>query len=639
MKITSFLSCIFSVLMLFSTYAQDKPVNNQHIFDDLMYRQGSIYRTASGKPGTAYWQNRADYTMEVSLDENTHVLTGNIKITYTNNSPEQLDFIWLYLEQNVFTETSRGTLTTPLNGNRWDGNVDGGYTLTNIKANGKENPTHYINDTRMQVYFEKPIAAKGGKASVSMNFSYKIPEEGMDRMGRLSTSEGTIYALAQWYPRVAVFDDVVGWNTEPYLGAGEFYTEYGDYDYKITVPASHIVGGSGILKNPTAVYTQKQLNRLEKAKESDKTVYIIKPNEVGKKYNRPKNTGTITWHYQMKNTRDVAFASSASFILDAAKIDLGNGETGLAQSLYPAESDGDHAWTRSTEYTKASVEFYSKNYFTYPYKNAINVAANVGGMEYPGVSFCSYKSKGQSLWSVTDHEFGHNWFPMIVGSNERRYAWMDEGFNTFINHYSSKAFNKGEYSSYIDQPRQITNYLTYSKSEPINTYPDIAQTRNLAYVAYYKPAVGLIMLREYILEPERFDRAFKSYIKTWAYKHPQPSDFFNHIENVTGENLNWFWRTWFYGNGNIDIAVNKISKVEQGFIIEIDNRGEIPMPVKLEITYTDGTKAEVKLPVEIWHRTNRWRYLHKTNKTIDKVVFDAKKQVADINAANDIGVF
>ncbi|WP_031427112.1 M1 family metallopeptidase [Flavimarina sp. Hel_I_48] len=612
--------------------------DNQTQFDDLMYRQGSAYRTADGKPGPSYLQNKADYNIKADLNEETHTLTGKLTLTYTNNSPEALDFIWLYLEQNRFTEDSRGTLTTPVQGNRYNGDIDGGYTISNLKAKVGRNASskHLINDTRMQVFFDEPLEADGDEAEITMDFEYKIPIEGMDRMGRLDVKDGTIYAMAQWYPRVAVFDDVVGWNTEPYLGAGEFYLEYGAFDYEITVPYDHIVVGSGVLENPRDVLTATQRERLAKAAKSDSTVMIIKADEVGKPESRPTSSGTLTWHFEMENTRDVAFATSKAFIWDAARMNLSSGKKGMAQSAYPKESAGDAAWSRSTEYTKAAIEFYSETYYPYPYANAVNVAANVGGMEYPGVSFCSWKSTGESLWGVTDHEFGHNWFPMIVGSNERRYPWMDEGFNTFINHYSTQAFNNGEFGSTLNETRRINSYLTNPEREGINTYPDVVNTRNLGYTAYYKPATGLIMLRDYILGPERFDNAFKSYIKTWAFKHPQPSDFFNHMENVAGENLSWFWKGWFYGNGNIDISVDDYRAVQGGYLITVSNKGDFPIPVKLQVTYTDESTEEVMLPVEIWERGDSWTHLLRTDKTVVKVEFDPKKQVTDVNSGNDV---
>ncbi len=630
------------ITLLLSTFsvalrAQEVKQDNQHLFDNFTNRQGNVYRAASGKPGPKYWQNAASYNMEVSLDDKNHTVSGNVTIHYTNNSPETLDFIWLYLEQNRFTENSRGTLTTPLQGSRYDGDIEGGFQLTNVSAKTKTGTSskYIITDTRMQLWLDKPLAAKGGEVEIKMNFSFKVPVEGMDRMGRLEVKNGTIYALAQWYPRVAVFDDVVGWNTDPYLGAGEFYCEYGNYDVKITAPAGQTVVCSGVLQNPKEVLTKEQQERWAKAEKSDETVYIITPEEVGKPISQAKTSGTLTWHFKMENTRDVAWAASKAFIWDAAKMNLGDGKTGLAQSVYPKESDGKNAWGRSTEFSKASVEFYSKNYFTYPYQNAINVAASVGGMEYPGVSFCHFQSKGEDLWGVTDHEFGHNWFPMIVGSNERRYPWMDEGFNIFINHYSTKAFNNGEFPTISSNPKNLIGYLTSENREGIDTYPDVANARNLAYTAYYKPAAGLYLLREYIIGHERFDNAFKSYIHTWAYKHPQPNDFFNHMENVVGEDLSWFWKGWFFGNGNIDLGIAEVKSIQGNYLVTVENKGQIPMPVKLQVLYSDSTSEIIELPVEIWQRGNSWTHLLKTSKEVSRVVLDPDKILPDVNVLND----
>lgn len=615
--------------------------NRDGAFTEFGYRQGTAYRTASGKPGPMYWQNGADYNIDVALDDVEHMLKGKITITYHNNSPESLDFVWLYLEQNRFMADSRGTLTTPVQGNRYNGDVNGGYKIANLKAQivGKNRPIsseYFISDTRMQVSFAEPIPANGGKATVSMDFEYKIPEKGMDRMGRLNVKDGTIYAMAQWYPKVAVFDDVTGWNTDPYLGAGEFYLGYGDFEYKVTVPYSHIVVASGELVNASQVLSKEVQNRVAQAANSDERVYLVKPDEI-KKYEitRPRQDGTLTWHFKIKNARDVAFASSKAFIWDAARINLPSGKKAMAQSVYPAESDGQEAWGRSTEYGKASVEHYSQMWYEYPYPVAVNVAAEINGMEYPGVNFCHWRSKGESLWGVTDHEFGHNWFPMIVGTNERRHAWMDEGFNTFINYYSFLAFNKGEYTNDLIQTRRNVGWLTNKDREPIATHPDRTLSNNLGMVAYVKPALGMIMLREYVLGAEKFDKAFRSYIKTWAYKHPQPTDFFSHMENVTGENLDWFWKGWFYSNGNIDLAINGVYPYGANYVVSLANLGEIPMPVLLEITYEDGQKERRMLPVEIWFKGNQWNHLLKVDKPVVAVEIDPDKVITDINAGND----
>ena len=633
--LTALITATFSVVD-----AQNDILQNDATFGEFMERPSTEYRTASGKPGPKYWQNEADYQIEVQLDTTTHTFTGSVTIDYLNNSPEELEFVWLHMEQNRFTPDSRGTLTTPVRGNRYSGNVDGGFKIRNVVAtSGRNHETrdYLVDDTRMQIFFDQPISAYGGRATISMDFSFKVPESGMDRMGRLKVEDGYIYALAQWYPKVAVLDDVEGWNIRPYLGAGEFYLEYGDFDYKITVPYDHIVVGSGKLLNRDEVLSQTLQDRWDQALESDETVFLIHENEI-KSYNltRPKTSGTITWHYRIENARDIAFATSNSIIWDAARMNLENGTVGLAQSIYPRESAGQQAWGRSTEYTKAAVEFYDKTYFNYPYSTAINVACHVGGMEYPAVSFCHYQARGQSLWGVTNHEFGHNWFPMIVGTNERKHVWLDEGINTFINHYATKAFNNGEYPATLDQTRRYISWLTSETREAITTYPDVTNLRNLGMTGYRKPGIGMVLLREYIIGPERFDPAFKAYINRWAYKHPQPRDFFNTIENVTGEDLNWFWKGWFYGTGNIDLSIASAQKVQGGYLVNLQNNGQIPMPVLMKITYDDQTSEEVKLPVEIWQRGNQWTFMHTTDQNINSILIDPNKILPDINGSNDV---
>ncbi|AXG74688.1 M1 family peptidase [Flavobacterium arcticum] len=633
------LKIVFLVSLLgYIGFAQEAAPTNQSKFDDIGYRRGNVYRSASGVPGPQYWQNNADYAIEAELDDKNNILKGKLTMTYYNNSPEDLNYIWMYVEQNRFTKDSRGTLTTPTGGNRYDGDVDGGITITNLsaKTSGNASSKHLISDTRMQVFFNEPLKAKGGKATVSMNFEFKIPAEGMDRMGQLDTKNGTVYSIAQWHPRVAVFDDVVGWNTEPYLGAGEFYLEYGNFDYKITVPYDHIVVGSGELVNVKEVLSKELQKRWEKATKSDKTTYLIAPNEIGNtKLTRPSQSGKTTWHYKMTNTRDVAFASSKAFIWDAARINLPNGKKAMAQSAYPIETGGNEAWSRSTEYTKASIEHYSTMWFEYPYPNAVNVASNVGGMEYPGLSFCGADSVGADLWDVTDHEFGHNWFPMIVGSNERRYAWMDEGFNTFINYYSTVAFNDGEYTSDVAKSLNRVMWFKWRNRESIDTYPDVAKGMNLAFTAYYKPATGMIMLREYILGHERFDNAFRAYIKAWAYKHPQPSDFYNCMENVAGENLNWFWRGWFTGTGNIDVGITKVIDNKNYTTISFINKGEIPMPITFRVTYEDNSSETKTLPVEVWQRQNDWDYIIDSPKKIKTVDIDPQRYLPDVDMTDN----
>ncbi|HWJ26356.1 MAG TPA: M1 family metallopeptidase, partial [Flavisolibacter sp.] len=407
------------------------------LFDPKFYPQaGNEVRTSNGEPGPKYWQNRADYKINCTLDTLANKVSGNVEINYVNNSPDNLKFLWLQLDQNIYRQESRGSYTTTQSGGRW-ANAD--YTQgdviksVSVELDGKKyNPDTTVADTRMQLWLQQALKNNGGKIKINIAYEFTIPEQGTDRMGRVKTKNGWIYDVAQWFPRMCVYDDIQGWNTLPYLGAGEFYLEYGDIDYTVTAPANLIVVGSGELQNEKEVLTATQQSRLNEARNSDKTVMIRSADEINDPKSRP-NSGNLTWHFKIQNTRDAAWAASRAFVWDAAKINLPSGKKCLSMSVYPVESIKKEGWQRSTEMVKGSIEYNSKMWYEFPYPVATNVACNVNGMEYPGIVFCNLGSVGADLWGVADHEFGHTWFPMIVGSNERKYAWMDEGFNTFIN--------------------------------------------------------------------------------------------------------------------------------------------------------------------------------------------------------------
>jgi len=437
---------------------------------------------------------------------------------------------------------------------------------------------------------------------------------------------------------MCVFDDVDGWNTLPYLGPSEFYLEYGDFDFTITGPASHIVVASGELLNPSEVLTPLQVARLEQAKKSDKTVMIRSEKEIADPASRPK-AATLSWHYKITNARDVSWASSKAFIWDAAKINLPGGKTSLAMSVYPSESKGEKGWGRSTEYTKGSIENYSKRWFVYPYPVATNVASNVGGMEYPGIVFCGYKAQKGSLFGVTDHEFGHTWFPMIVGSNERKYGWMDEGFNTFINSLADDDFNKGEYKADPLSMATMGEYMFNNNSEPILTTPDALQEVNIGTALYFKPGYGLTLLRNEILGPVRFDYAFKTYIERWAYKHPTPWDFFRTMDNASGENLSWFWKGWFLENFKLDQSIVSVTyennNEANGALVTIANLDQMAMPVNIAYETVSGKKGSMKLPVEIWNNAISKKIKLPTSEKLKTVVLDPDKILPDQSFSNN----
>jgi Peptidase family M1 domain len=604
---------------------------------------GNDYRTGSGAPGPRYWQNRSDYKINVSLDDVQNTVTGEVEITYKNNSPESLNYLWLQLDQNAFSDSSRAAKTTPIQGGRF-GNKDfaGGDAITSVsveQGTKKFAPANFlITDSRMQIKLGEALKAGGDVVKVKIAYAFKVPEYGSDRMGQLKRKDGVIYEIAQWYPRMCVYDDIQGWNTLPYLGAGEFYLDYGDIDFAINVPWDHIVVGSGELTNPNEVLTAEQIKRLAQARTSDKTVIIRSKDEVTSANSRPKQSGRLTWKFRIVNTRDAAWASSKAFVWDAAKINLPSGKTALAQSVYPAESATDDSWNRSTEYVKHTIEFYSGYVYEYSYPVATNVAGIVGGMEYPGIVFCDHRDKKDGLFGVTDHEFGHNWFPMIVGNNERKYAWMDEGFNTFINFLSLDAFNKGEYVRRTGTMHDVAPAL-YSPQEPIMTIPDVQPARALGILAYYKPGMGLRILRESVLGPERFDYAFRQYVARWAFKHPTPHDFFRSMENGAGEDLGWFWRGWFFETWKLDQAVKDVkyvnSEPEKGSTITIENLDKLAMPAVVEIQESNGKKTRMNFPIEIWQRGGTWSFRANTTSAITSVTIDPDEKMPDYNEKNN----
>jgi len=623
--------------------------NYQETFAPFFYtKNGSNTRSASGQPGFEYWQNRADYQLSVKLDEAKNEISGSSIVSYTNNSPDKMAFLWMYLDQNLFKDDSRGTAVIPITGSRngAQGQVfDGGFKINSVKIlssnkgiTSEKEVKYLITDTRMQVFLPQELNSKGGNIKIKIDFSFISPTEGSDRMGILGTMFGKIFTVAQWYPRMCVYDDIQGWNTNPYLGASEFYLEYGDFDVNITAPSNHFVVCSGQLVNSKEVYSIEQQKRWEQASKSDQTVIVRSAEEVKNNSNIVSQSNK-TWRFKIKNARDVSWASSAAFILDASRINLPSGKKSMAISAYPVESNGNRAWSRSTEYTKTSIEHYSQKWLEYPYPAAINVAGIVGGMEYPGIVFCDYKAKNADLWGVTDHEFGHIWFPMIVGSNERLFAWMDEGFNTFINTLSSVDFNKGEYKGKVPDLHLESEKYTSPNLETIMSSPDNMKEVNIGTLGYSKPGIGLVILREQVLGKERFDLAFRTYVERWAYKHPAPDDFFRTMENVAGEDLSWFWRGWFVHNWRLDQGINSVKYVDNnpklGILITIENFEKMVMPVILDIKTKSGKVSRIKLPAEIWQKNVDWTFKYNSTEEIQSVVLDPDHVFPDCNESNN----
>ncbi|GAA3983879.1 M1 family metallopeptidase [Mucilaginibacter dorajii] len=610
--------------------------------------KGNEFHSANGEPGPKYWQNRANYTINVKLDTASKTISGTVTIDYINNSPDALQYLWLQLDQNTYKKDARSNFFT--------GRAPGlnqhtdGYKIEAVSVvtgNVAKNVDYVINDARMQVRLKSPLLTKS-VIKLKIKYHYTIPGDFGNRTDYVDTKNGKIYEIAQWFPRMCVYDDSRGWDTLPFLGAGEFYLDYGDFDYLVTVPWDMIVAGSGELVNPQEVLTAKQLTRLNEARNSDKTIMIRSLADVTDPASRPVNMGTLTWHFKMQNTRDVAFGASKAYVWDAARVNLPGGKKSLAMSVYPAESVGANAWNRATEYLKKSIEYFSEKWFVYPYPVAINEAGIAGGMEYPGIVFDGITDKGSELYWVTAHEIGHNWFPMIVGSDERRFGWMDEGFNTFIDIYASDAFNKGEYApkrdgEYAPGGGNPADEIIPTISDPnapiMMTAADAIPEKYRHPMVYYKPAFGLVLLREQILGKDRFDYAFRNYINKWAFKHPQPDDFFRSMESGAGEDLSWFWKGWFYNNWSTDIAIidakNVTAEGIKGLKITVVNKEQMPMPFTVEIKYKDGSKKRQYLPVETWLQRKVVTVTLPVTEEADSITIDPDNALPDLNRGNN----
>ncbi len=623
--------------------------NPQELFSPAFYAEkGNEFHSANGAPGPKYWQNKVDYQLNAKIDTVTKTLSATENISYTNNSPDALPYLWLQLDQNTYQKEARSNFVT----GRAAAEHTQGYAFESVEivVNGKAQTVNYIvNDTRMQIRLPKALAANGGKINVLIKYHYDIPGDFGGRTDYTQTKNGKIYEIAQWFPQLCVYDDTTGWDTLPFLGAGEFYLEYGDIDYKVNVPWDMIIAGSGELQNPKEVLTAKQISLLEKARNSDKTIMIRSAAEVNDPASRPVQKGTLTWHFLMKNTRDVAFGASKAYIWDAARVNLPEGKKCMSMSVYPIESAGNDAWGRATEYLKGSIEYFSKQWFVYPWPVAINEAGIAGGMEYPGIVFDGINDKGKELFWVTAHEIGHNWFPMIVGSNERRFAWMDEGFNTFIDVYASDVFNKGEFAPKRDgeyapgggnPADEIVPIVLDPNAPVIMTAADAIKEKYRHPIAYFKPAFGLVLLREQVFGKDRFDYAFRQYIHNWAYKHPRPDDFFRSMENGAGEDLSWFWKGWFYNNWKLDLAIHDVQYQKTGdkrsIRITVANLEKMAMPFTVGITLKDGTKQRQTFPVETWLQNKAITFDLPVTQDVTQVQVDPEGALPDLNRGNNI---
>jgi hypothetical protein len=585
------------------------------------------YRSSSGVPGPDYWQQRADYTIEASLDTATTELRGAVQIRYTNNSPDTLRYVWLQVDQNLYHTGSKGSALFPAD-SRWGvRGFEGGYTFSEVRVNGASVQPR-VNDTMMRLDLPTPLAPHGGKATISIRYAFKVPEHGSDRMGR----DSALYEIAQWFPRMAVYDDVRGWNTDPYLGQGEFYLEYGDYDYSVTVPAGYVVAGSGVLQNPEEVLSSEQRRRLTTASHSAEVVPIITQAEATAAKTQPK-AGTKTWHFRAQSVHDVAWAGAPDFRWDATSW---NGI--LTQAYYEFPKAG-KAWEQAAEQTQWTIKQYSQLFLPYPWPQATSVAGPVGGMEYPMFVMVGYGTDDPaSIFGTINHEHGHEWFPMIVGSNERRYAWMDEGFNTYLNAFANEARYPGQ-SAYPGYLRNWADAVTRGTQSPLMTAPDDIDPSALGAIGYRKPALVLLTLRNHVVGSDLFDAGFRDYIRSWAFKHPTPGDFFRSIENSTGEDLSWFWRSFFYGTDVLDIGIDSVSTHttdgQMFATIALHRFTSVPFPVRLRVAYADGTTQDFSFPVDAWARGTRFDAVIPARTRITGVRLWPDPSVPDWNPSND----
>jgi hypothetical protein len=600
-------------------------------------------RTASGRPGAKYWQQRADYKISATLDPARNELRGRETIHYVNNSPDALPYLWLFVEQNLCAPNS---ITNQLNqpplvflGATFDFSCQGfkgGGNLESLRIGGVE-AKRTVYGTTMRIDLPKPLAP-GASVDIEAVWHFNVPPMGGGRMGH----DGPLYEMAQWYPRMAVYDDVRGWNHEPYIGAGEFYLEYGNFDVSLVVPASYIVAATGELANPEQVLTPTQRSRLAAAKTSETPVAIIAADEVGNmEKTRPRiyaqgelsalnPVPSLIWHFTATNVRDFAFAAGQNFRWDAS------GYNGiLIESLYRPSAT---KWMEVNRMGREAIKYFGEQWYPYPWSHATTVEGPIEGMEYPMLTFTPNSPSREDQQWVIAHEFGHEWFPMIVGSNERLYPWMDEGFNTFIDlANAAKYFQSTPYGDSIEvHPLHL--YPEHAKrgdEQPLITNP--TQVHDLFWVGYQKPALMMQMLRYEVLGKERFDAAFREYIKAWAFKHPTPADFFRMMRDESGMDLDWFWRGWIFSTARLDQSVDSVAaRPDGGSNVHISNRGTMVMPAELSLTFADGSRTTVKLPVEMWNLGPRFLYRVPEKKKVTRAEVDPRHALPDTDRANNI---
>ena len=589
------------------TYAQGIKQSKGNFEDkfrqlDEILPTANIYRNAGGEPGHKYWQQRADYTINATLDENKKRISGTVKIKYHNNSPDTLRFLWVQLDQNVFDKNSkarlsRTTRSAPSKGLKGFGSksgrlslgqlraqhvatdIDYGFDISFVKDGSNKALKYTLVGTKMRIDLKKPLRT-GKTVTFSIKYAYNIINNkvmgGRNGYEHFPKDEieggGYIYLIAQWYPRMGAYTDYEAWTAKEFLGTGEFTQEFGDFDVKLTVPADHIVAATGELENSSSVLTSKQRSRLKKSRTSKRPVLIVTDKEALENEKEGTNK-TKTWHFKAKNVRDFAWASSRKFIWDAKGVKQTNAKVPLVMAMSYWPKEGGDLWKKySTEVVEHTIDVYSRVTFKYPYPVIISVNGPVGGMEYPMITFNGPRTvlhkdgtrtytKGAKnfLIGVVIHEVGHMYYPMIINSDERQWAWMDEGLNSYMDSVAGREWDP---SDRPNEPSEIIDYMKGEVQVPIMTQSD--SILRYGPNAYTKPATALNILRETILGNELFDFAFKEYARRWKFKRPTPADFFRTMEEASGIDLDWFWRGWFYSTDHVDISLDYVYKMEMG---------------------------------------------------------------------------
>ncbi|MCP4853975.1 MAG: M1 family metallopeptidase [Fuerstiella sp.] len=696
----------------------------------------NTYRTASGAPGHEYWQQKVDYDIDVELHDDTQRITAAEVISYLNNSPDTLRYLWLQLDANRFHPDSAArrhktapSLNTRVGFKQLDGwlkadRFPGGTKITSVTdASNNRKLNHQIVGSNMRVDLPQPLSS-GETVSFKVRWEYNIPNAtvigGRGGFEHFEKDDNNIYEIAQWFPRLCVYSDASGWQHKEFLGKGEFALEFGDYVVRLTVPSDHVVASTGELQNPADVLSSEQQSRLRKSRSAEEPVFIVTPEEALENQ-KTKSKDRKTWVFKAQNVRDFAFASSRKFIWDAVGHNSG-GKKVLAMSYFPNEAEP--LWSKySTHAIVHTLKVYSKYTFHYPYPVAISVNGPVYGMEYPMICFNgprpeddgTYSKRTKyALISVIIHEVGHNYFPMIVNTDERQWTWMDEGLNTFLQ-YLSEVEWEDKYPSRRGEPAKITSYMRSTNQVPIMTNSE--SLLQFGPNGYSKPATALNILRETILGRDLFDFAFKEYSRRWMFKRPYPADFFRSVEDAAGVDLDWFWRGWFYSTDHVDIAISNVRhyQIDNGdpvsnsrikreerddepetrsqkqnkplpkrvdrfpelkdfynsyddltvtddekkkfqkylkdlkpeqrrllglkthfYIVDLENKGGLVMPVILKVTHSDKTTREIRLPAEVWVKSSlRTSRLIMSKKPITSMELDPHLETADVDTSNN----